>query len=45
MHCSEQAYPKYTGTDLYIAVTKYGFGKHIGTVSSYYDRAMFLKVC
>lgn len=26
-------------------VTRYGFGKHIGTVSSFSDRAMFLKVC
>jgi hypothetical protein len=29
---------------LYQTVTKYGFGKHIGTVSNFSDRAMFLKV-
>jgi hypothetical protein len=25
-------------------VTKHGFGKHIGTVQNFSDRAMFLKV-
>lgn len=31
-------------SNLQNTVTKYGFGKHIGTVSNFSDRAMFLKV-